>query len=1189
MKKKLLSLLAFTLAMGVSSTASAAVEGFIEKTDFLESFTNVSNVKNIGLGWNYQAGIPEKAPSISSSNAISGKYVSYTSAYATTDVTKNTLIITPQIKGTIEFKAKPASNTAYSVTNYLNTNKSYVRLFAGSMVEGVLTFSDTPFFEHFFTELPDDEKLDSNYWVALSTSLSDYAYVGIQLSCAGFDEISAPYVLIPENRVLTPVKVESDFSDNNPIFADMSGNGTWEGAITVRNDGNIILKKGEENFSLTVASNSTAVTTTMTSFAIPQDLEIGEEATFEVSVPISLVDVTVDGRSAIRFTTNMMAPGTTATTSANYKQSTWFTLKTVAPKLFVKNAKDENVENYATDLGLVAAPASTTFTFRNDGGSAIVLKSIESSFVNATWKEGETAVTFPLQIAKGASKVLTLVLNNTGGQSSTLTFNYGNTYNAVEYQLVSKAVSAVVSDPSLYLEDFDSYLTVPTGWCQPGWLNQEGSNWSFNSSSSNTYATNATQAYPDACLVTPKLTFTAGQTLTVAAQPKSSPYGSDCYIKVLYSSDRKSWSVAGYIGYVNDSGEATKSSAEGINASLVHGWSVSSGNGNLSSSYCKPYVIDGIPAGDWYIGFQSGYSIIDYIFGGVLIELDHDLYVSSYEVPSKATVNYPVTVSLAYNNMLNKAESAYTVDIYNGETKLTTINKEGLAAYADDQVEYEFYPHAVGSLSLQAKINIGSNPYTTDVVSIPVVAEVATADQLVGTRTSSTGSVVPFSLNWYNSMSEFIYTADMLDMTEGTKITSLTFPYYNTSKDITSKVRFYLANVEDAKPGTAFSDTTQMQCVFDDAAYVFKMAGTSSDHALMKFELDEEFVYTGKNIRVVCVSEQAGAYTGYNFEYTNVSNSAIYKRNDTYSTYQSTQTVSATSNLPVVYFGYVVDTPEISGVLKNGADNSVIADANIRFSCGNVWYEDTTDAEGNYSVTIMQPSREYQITVDPIAANLYQYPIADLTFSTDATLDVVLPSSKYTRNVVEGNFGTLCLPNAIPAGYVLNADVYSIAGVVKNGEAIDCVVLAQETAALEAGKPYLFVSNDETIEVYGIGTAVAQPVAATGMVGTFAEETLTTEGMYIMSNNQLRKLAGGAATIGANRAYFDLASVSEYNASESNGLHIVTIDVEEEGNVTALSDLATETHTEVYDLMGRRVEAPAKGFFIVGGKKAVVK
>ncbi|MBO4315733.1 MAG: hypothetical protein J5867_07220, partial [Prevotella sp.] len=76
---------------------------------------------------------------------------------------------------------------------------------------------------------------------------------------------------------------------------------------------------------------------------------------------------------------------------------------------------------------------------------------------------------------------------------------------------------------------------------------------------------------------------------------------------------------------------------------------------------------------------------------------------------------------------------------------------------------------------------------------------------------------------------------------------------------------------------------------------------------------------------------------------------------------------------------------------------------------------------------------------------------------------------------------------------------------------------------------------------------------------------------------------GTVKTIPAYRAYLPIGDSSEVNfITFSFGGDNTT-------GINALRDNAQEQPTEIYDLTGRKVTAPAKGIYIVNGKKVLMK
>lgn len=137
----------------------------------------------------------------------------------------------------------------------------------------------------------------------------------------------------------------------------------------------------------------------------------------------------------------------------------------------------------------------------------------------------------------------------------------------------------------------------------------------------------------------------------------------------------------------------------------------------------------------------------------------------------------------------------------------------------------------------------------------------------------------------------------------------------------------------------------------------------------------------------------------------------------------------------------------------------------------------------------------------------------------------------YTReDLTVGRFGTICLPKRVENEDIVGAQFYSIAFALKNtNDEITSILLDEETSGLQAGKPYLFRATATTMTLNYSGFAVETPIAANGLVGNLdVEDVNVPQGKYILSNNQLRKLAGGNATVAQNRAYIDLDNVHAY-------------------------------------------------------------
>lgn len=905
--------------------AQTTPDGYIAMGAFTESFTNASNVNAMGWGWGWQDGSTSVSYSTSSSSAVNGKYINTSSYYLKTDQKTPTLLITPALVGKVKFYIRPNGTSEWSVTNRIKTNQSWVQIYVGHLSNGSIQWETDPTYTRLFTETK-PENSDENWWTLDSMTIEDdYAFLGIQLSYACFDELTADDYYLPIKHVMTPTAVASEWnSSNNPLYGDAEGKTTWTGSVTVQNNGDLPFANGEAVLNITSSSTS-VTTTTVTSFTIPHAIAPGESMTYDISVPLQLVDLTKDGYTAIKFTSNL----DNFNASLPYKQSAWFDVKAYAPKLTVRNASNSDITSSATDLGLVEAPASTTFTLKNDGGSPLVLDSITSATMSnlAFTCDGAEGNIFPLTIERGTDTTITMTFGNTGGQSGTLVFTYGNNYDETEYTLESKEVSVVVADPALYLEQFGA--TLPQGW-----VNEEGSNWSINSSSTNYYMANSLTDMPGKYLISPKLHFEAEQTLAIMAQRRTSSGSS---LRVLTSTDRVNWTL------VLEKTTWTKSYS-----------------GSLNTSYTE-LVAAPMPKGDVYVAFEAGYSIIDYVLGGTKVAVEDDIY-TTISGADNAMVNYPYELGVELLNLTEtKYVEALTLELLNGETVVAELDVDTLHAWGTlDTLALQFTPHVAEDATLTLRLKKGEDVMVSLTKAISIVPEEVKSEAVTGTQTG-TSAYAPFATNWTNSKSEFVYTAAKLGLEANTELTSITFNYYNTSGEISRNVKIWLQNTDIEIVGDTFTDVSGMTLVFSDDDYLFKKEGFSSACVDQTFAFSAPFPYTGGNLRVVAACENESSYKSSGYGYETVANSILYKRVDNKSSYESASATKA-GYLPIAKFGFAVVLPTISGNVNLKSGNN--ADRTITAKSGDVLYQTTTDASGNYSLKIMQVTRLYDIYLD---------------------------------------------------------------------------------------------------------------------------------------------------------------------------------------------------------------------------------
>ena len=153
------------------------------------------------------------------------------------------------------------------------------------------------------------------------------------------------------------------------------------------------------------------------------------------------------------------------------------------------------------------------------------------------------------------------------------------------------------------------------------------------------------------------------------------------------------------------------------------------------------------------------------------------------------------------------------------------------------------------------------------------------------------------------------------------------------------------------------------------------------------------------------------------------------------------------------------------------------------------------------------------------------------------------------------------------------------------------VVLTAELSVIAAEMPY-FIYNDNDTEVE-VSIIVSSEEAdnvdydSEHFKGTLVDKTFTAEDMqqadhYVLSNGHSFVWVKDAGTLAAGKCWIELAK-----AAGASSLSIVP---ENDGFTgISLTQALSEGEGVCYDLSGRRVAKPAKGLYIVNGKKIVVK
>lgn len=192
-------------------------------------------------------------------------------------------------------------------------------------------------------------------------------------------------------------------------------------------------------------------------------------------------------------------------------------------------------------------------------------------------------------------------------------------------------------------------------------------------------------------------------------------------------------------------------------------------------------------------------------------------------------------------------------------------------------------------------------------------------------------------------------------------------------------------------------------------------------------------------------------------------------------------------------------------------------------------------------------------------------------------------SATYTRTIVEGTYGTICLPFAPDAASLENYTFFKMASADASA-----ITFEEETAPV-ANTPYIYCLKGENVAITGGATVVSAtindvPAGNWTMKGSFTTQSIATEGAdakyygYVAADNKIVK-ANKTLNVKPYRAYFtapvDAAAVALRITRGDETTEITT------------ADLDVQPATVIYDLAGRRVEKMEKGIYIVNGKKVI--
>lgn len=653
------------------------------------------------------------------------------------------------------------------------------------------------------------------------------------------------------------------------------------------------------------------------------------------------------------------------------------TLKVTNEPKFLFVAASTSVNDNTTNLTTAQAYGKTNsadvknFKIYNRGTAKLQVTSIVAP-------EGFTVspnAAFEVAVGESMDVEVTFSTETPGDYSGNLVV----TYEQEGTQIYELAFSGTKLDPNKWYANFDNptsnEIVWPAGLVYESNIQPTYSGWgpyNYQVYTSSSVTTNNK-------VITPKLEATAGETFSFDVAPYSS--WTNGTINIYLSTDRETW------------GEAIES----ITVESAQG---------TSTFVTKSVTID--TAGEYYVGIEITNAKVDELNGLKLADVAHDWKIASSSIPTEGMQNVAYTASVNILNLGLQDEEAgsYEVTAYvDGEAVATgeavAIPMNHKLNDAGTQLSVNIIYPQVGTFPVYLEVKAGDYSVQTEPVNVTFAEEEAKSEIATG-ESAGTDGTTPLNMYYKNSETIALYPQNVLGLNGGEKIKSITYKGYST-KTFTSSFKVYYEWTDDKTiSNPSFSsayDVSSMTKAIDESDYSWAQIGSSTelgDMIVISFDTPIEYE-AGKSLRIL-VSSSASNDAGYNsfmFEKSTTTGLAYQHQNDgTKGVFTSNWNAK---NLPLIHLELEASAATLAGNVRTSA-GAGIANATVTLKAENgVEYSATSDAEGNYSMNVVQGGLDFTATVE--AEGFLKREFAENLGGESKTLDVTM----YTQYGIVGS------------------------------------------------------------------------------------------------------------------------------------------------------------------------------------------
>ena len=1020
----------------------------------------------------------------------------------------NDLLVTPAITGKASIWVKKTSSWSSSTIKFYA-----VTLENGNYKKGDQIEVDIP-------ELSSD-------WVQINLPEQNNQYIGIRAENLYIDDFAADKADIELQKSLLVSKVS--YKGKDKVDCDADGKFPVDFEVTITNNGDLDLAEGIEGYSLSVKnySKSNAVVYT---YPLTGSLAVGQSTTVTISGYANYADYPDRNRyDVFEDLTNTS------------KYGAWIEPVPYKPVLSMRN-DDGKVENGSSSYawGMVNASTDKTSKISNDGAAPLnITKVVVPDGFN-------TSLTAPLTIAAHETKDFTV----------TMTAEKPGIYSG-EFKVSGEGVddfsfnvSGTVLDPAKYYANFNDDQIPAGAYAEDGWsvAQRDGA------SSDNPYLLSNGSQDKDNKFVTPLLKVADGEKMSVdVARTNYYTGGEGVYLNVYYSADRTNWTLARKI----TANELSEDRA--VNYTYYY-------------SKLKTFVIDNIPAGNYYIGFGAGYTSIDNIYGFEKVDVAHDLMLTASKLPATAVVNnaYTATATLLNVNAKDEAADSYTASLYVDGEVVATAPAKAIASGEKSEFSFSYTSHKAGAAEAYIEFKNAADNYTvaSEKVSVDVKEEQATGTVTVGNGNTTSNKT---AIDWYDANGsgahmDNLYKPEMLEkygLKKGAKITSVSYTGTSFNDKTVSDILLtaYVGAVDAAKfeAGKNY-ESLQKVDVYTGKSTIDFVDGKTYTTTIT---LPEPIIWDGTSAIRVLTYVKADKYVNVKFNADNSDKNSYYGSG-------APGEASSLSEQPtaVAEFGIQTEPSVIAGNIT--CNDKAVAGATVTFTSGDVIYTGASDDKGAYSINVIQNDKKYNLTVS--APGYIDYTENDVDLSKSLNKNIVLEVEPVAVTVGEGGNAMFSATCAIDFSLTPEVEAYVVTDVKGN-----YTELAQVTA-VPAGTGVLLKAKAGNYKLAPVPEAEA--VQKNLLVAVDEDYTIAASDVQNIwslatdDKGQACFTSVAGTVVEAGSAYLSVASDKDYiYLDKATGLRGI--------NAAATLD----TKAPMYNVAGQKVDASYKGIVIQNGKK----